>query len=204
MISDQRRAASTTNGEARDKLLEATARLISTEGLSAATSRSIATESGENLGSITYYFGSKDALVSEALAVSARRLISPVLERLSDPDEDPVMRMLAAVQMLVELLENNTDQLPAYAQGLASAATRPGHDSEVQRLHRDLRQLLAEGIEAQAEAGQLPTWIRPDQMASLIVSLVNGVALAVAIQPDDIDVPAVASQFGQLLISARN
>ena len=204
MISDQRRAASTTNGEARDKLLEATARLISTEGLSAATSRSIATESGENLGSITYYFGSKDALVSEALAFSARRLISPVLERLSDPDEDPVMRMLAAMQMLVELLENNADQLPAYAQGLASAATRPGRDSEVQRLHSDLRQLLAEGIEAQAEAGQLPTWIRPDQMASLIVSLVNGVALSVAIQPDDIDVPAVASQFGQLLISARN
>ena len=204
MITSQRRAASATNGEARDKLLEATARLISGEGLSSVTSRSIARESGENLGSITYYFGSKDALISEALAFSARRLINPVLDRLSDPDVDPVLRMLAAVQMLVELLANNTDQLPAYAQSLATAATRPGQGAEVQRLHSDLRKLLAVGIEAQVAAGQLPNWIRADQMASLIVSLVNGVALSVAIQPDEVDVPAVATQFGQLLIAARN
>lgn len=41
---------------ARDRLIAATARLISTGGPQAATSRAIADAAGENLAAITYYF----------------------------------------------------------------------------------------------------------------------------------------------------
>lgn len=169
----------------------------------AATSRAIADAAGENLAAITYYFGSKDDLVSESLAAAARTIIEPVVAHLIDPSQDPVWKLVAATNLLRQILERDQDHLPAYVQSLASGVTDGTVKSEIQRLHRELASILAAEMAAQSKAGTLPKWVKPEPMAQLIIALVNGVAISVATDPDDTDAPAIAAQLTQLLLAAR-
>lgn len=63
--------------------------------------------------------------------------------------------------------------------------------------------MLAAEMQNQLERGLLPAWVNPSAMAQLIVALVNGVAIAVATDPDGTDATAIAGQFAQLLVTAR-
>ena len=58
--------------ETRQALLSATRRCIGRRGLAATTSREITAEADANLAAITYHFGSKDDLVTEALLEGIR------------------------------------------------------------------------------------------------------------------------------------
>jgi len=74
----QRRSATdAANPGVRRRLLDATVELVGTGGPQTATSRGIASAAGENLAAITYYFGSKEELLAEAMAATARQLTSP-------------------------------------------------------------------------------------------------------------------------------
>ncbi len=54
--------------ENREKLLHAALRLLGTKGYANTTARDLVQESGTNLASIGYHFGSKEALLNEAIA----------------------------------------------------------------------------------------------------------------------------------------
>ncbi len=204
MTPSQRRSSPSSDAHARTRLISATTDLIAKSGPTSVTSRAIAAEAGANLGSITYYFGSKDELVAQSLATVARTLIEPVVDLLRDQSIDPATKMLAAMQMLQQILANNKDQLPAYVQSLAAAPVNATVRTEIQRLHRELADVLAVEMTTQRDEGSLPSWVIPESMAQLIVSLVNGVALSVTTDPSNADPPAVAAQFAQLLLAARS
>ena len=51
----------------RDALLEAARRLILEKGFAATTARDLVSASGTNLGSIGYHFGSREALLGQAM-----------------------------------------------------------------------------------------------------------------------------------------
>jgi len=203
MTSLQRRAAPATTAETRTRLVDATAQIIRTGGPHAATSRAIAEEAGENLGAITYYFGSKDDLVATALMANARSLIEPVVNELSRQAVDPVVKLLTAVRMLNDILGDHRDELPTYVHGLSATQHDVAVRDEIRRLHRGLANVLAAEMRTQKVRGLLPAWVDPSAMAQLIVALVNGVAIAVATDPDETDATAIAGQFAQLLLTAR-
>ena len=70
----------------RDQLLEAAARLYAETGYRGTTTRRIATEAGVNEITLFRHFGSKDALMREAIA---RAGASPVRQMLPDRPRDP-------------------------------------------------------------------------------------------------------------------
>lgn len=185
------------------RLLDATAQIIRSDGPHAATSRAIADKARENLGAITYYFGSKDQLVAAALAANARSLIEPVVRELTRQDVDPVAKLLAAVGLLNNILGEHRDELPGYLHGLSASQNDVGIRDEIRQLHRSLITVLAAEMRMQQDDGLLPMWVNPSAMAQLIVALVNGVAIGVATDPDETDAIAIAGQFAQLLIAAR-
>jgi AcrR family transcriptional regulator len=51
----------------REQLLDAARRLLVERGSARITARDLVAESGTNLGSIGYHFGSKDALINAAI-----------------------------------------------------------------------------------------------------------------------------------------
>ena len=203
MTPGQRRAPRTSTSSTRDRLVDATVDLIGTNGPQAATSRAITEAADANLGAITYYFGSKDALVAHAMAAVARTLLEPVVAELTRRDVDPVQNLLGSIQMLNRLFNENHELLPAYLHTLAAAATDDSVQDAVRELHRTLVSVLQESISHQQREGLLPAWITPEPMAQLILATANGIIVAAATDPDRTNETAIGAQFAQLLLSTR-
>lgn len=166
------------------------------------TAREITGRASANLASIPYYFGTKDALVAEALIADARDLVAPVMELLGS-DVPAVDRASEAVTVLNDLFAQSRDQVPGYLSALASAPHVPAVQAGLAELWADLRLSLSDDIAAQQVAGHLPAWVVPDAMASLIIDLVNGVVVASVTDPDGPTHHEVAGQFLMLLLAAR-
>ncbi|MEP7047824.1 MAG: TetR/AcrR family transcriptional regulator [Ilumatobacteraceae bacterium] len=203
MRHDQRRSAGDLPVPTRRALIAATQRLLAAGGVAALTSRAIADEARANLASITYYFGSKENLVTESMVASARELLAPVASTLRS-DSEPTTKLLQSVTLLNRILDEHRNALGAYVQALAASPTNPSIAAALQTLHRDMSALLAEQIADQRSAGQLPVWVEPAAMAELIVAVVHGTLLAAVIDPRHTDEAAIASQFTQLLLGLRH
>lgn len=194
----QRRAAN-ESGAARGRLLDATCRLIASEGIGAATSRRITDAAGENLASITYYFGSKHALVAEALVSEVERLVEPAMRAL-EGDGDPVQRLLGATTDLLGTFADERERAPAYLAALVEATRGAGGAAEV--IGR-LRTRLAAVVDQLVADGAAPRWVDADAMAALILATANGIALQVCVDPDGPSAEAQAAQLANLFVAAR-
>lgn len=190
-----------TSGSTRSELIEATRTAIRDLGLGGATAREITGRAEANLASIVYHFGSKDALVTEALLTETRELIAPVLVLLADDRPGPE-RAAEAVVVLEDLFERSRNQVPVYLAALAAAPHSPPVAEGLADLWVDVRAALAEDVARQLAALALPTWVDPQAMAALILSLVNGVVIASVVDPEGPGHRAVAAQFLSLLLAA--
>jgi len=188
-------------GATRARLLEGAVDCVRRDGLVGATSRAITTTAGANLGAITYYFGSKDALLAEALLGVIRQQLDPVLTILSGADGDARGRMLAAVAALLSGFEAVRQDAPVYLEALVNAARFPALAAGLSGLLAQLRRFLAEQV-AQVKAGEhLPDWIDPRATADLLIAVAHGIVLTAVVDPDGADPAAVAAQFATLLLA---
>jgi AcrR family transcriptional regulator len=190
-----------TTAATRQRLLTATREAIRDRGLQAATAREIAGRASANLAAIPYHFGSKDALVTEALVSEARDLLAPVWELLGS-ERPPVERASSAVAMLNDLFDGARAQVPVYLAALSTAPHSPDVQAGLGDLWTELRERLARDIAAQSAEGDLPSWVDPSAMAALILAVVNGVVVSSIIDPNGPDHRAVAAQFLALLMTA--
>lgn len=197
VIAGQRRAAS-GRGAARVRLLDATCELIASEGIGAATSRRITDVAGENLAAITYYFGSKDSLLAEALVAEVERLVEPAIRAL-EGDGDPVQRLTDAITDLLRTFANERDRAPAYLAALVEATRGAGGTAEV--IGR-LRSRIAVVVGQLVADGAVPHWVDADAMAALIIATANGIALQVCVNPDGPSADAQAAQLASLFVAA--
>ncbi|WP_213455461.1 TetR/AcrR family transcriptional regulator [Rhizomonospora bruguierae] len=83
----------------RDALLAGARQCLTTKGYARTTARDIVAASGANLGSIGYHFGSKDALMNEAL-MQATGEWSRELEKALTTDVDPAAGRLDRLAMI--------------------------------------------------------------------------------------------------------
>jgi AcrR family transcriptional regulator len=185
----------------RDRLVTATREAIRDVGLPAATAREITGRAAANLAAIPYHFGSKDALVTEALVSEARELLAPVWEVLGS-DRPALERATSAVAVLNELFDGALAQVPVYLAALSSAPHSPDVQAGLAELWSELRDRLSLDIATQADAGLLPAWVEPAAMAALILAVVNGVVVSSVVHPNGPDHRAVAGQFLALLMTA--
>ena len=185
----------------REQLISATREAIRDVGLPSLTVREIVGRASANLASIPYHFGSKSALVAEALVAEVRELIAPVLVLLAS-DRPPADRAGQAIAVLNELFDRNRAQIPVYLAALAESAHSPDVRDGLAGLWREVRTRLADDISRQIEFGQLPDWVSPDAMAALISAVVNGVVIASVVDAEGPDHREVATQFLLLLLVA--
>jgi len=185
----------------REQLIRATREAIRDVGMPATTAREIVGRASANLASIPYHFGTKDALVAEAMIAEAHELVAPVLALLAG-DRPAVERASEAVAMLNELFEASRAQVPVYLAALAAAPHTPRVRTGLGSLWADLRARLADDIARQVDEGRLPAWVSPSAMAAAILSMVNGVIVGSVLDPDGPDHREVAAQFLALLLAA--
>ena len=184
-------------------MIAATRRVITEHGVVGASSRSITSAAGENLASITYYFGSKDALVTTALIAHVRDLIDPVLVELH-ADGPLADKLIRCVTLLNALFSEHRNELPAFVECLATASRNPAVAAELQALSDQLTGAITDEIGRQQTAGAIPTWVQPQPMGRLIVSIVHGVIVRATIDPTftTADAFAIGHQFIALTAAA--
>jgi AcrR family transcriptional regulator len=189
--------------DTRQRLLEAAWGCIRDDGLDGATSRSITSAANANLGAITYHFGSKEALLAEAVVAAIGRLIAPAMQALTETDLDPASRLLAVIAYLQASYRGAADDAPAYLEVLIQSRRAPLLRERLGEMLGELRAALAALMAEYKSLGLLPEWVETEPMAALLLAVAQGVVLQTVVDGAGPGAGAMASQFSELLLAAR-
>jgi len=120
----------------RSNLIEGTLRCLERLPPDRVTARAIAAESGANLASIAYHFGSKYDLVTEATIEGLDRWLAEIDDRLAAlPADEPDARFQLAVEVMNATRRRHTGLARNFVGALARAQSDP-----------KVKALLAEGF----------------------------------------------------------
>jgi AcrR family transcriptional regulator len=196
----QRRSKARRDTGTRDRLVAAARTCLREHGREQASSRAVADVAGANLAAITYHFGSKEQLLTEALAAELAEWTEPALQALTGPG-DPAARLLDAVAILDATFEDARDRVPALLEVFVHASHHRNGRDPLGRTWGALRVRLADVITELREAGAAPAWVDADAMASLILAVVAGTVVSSAVDTGT-DHRAIGAQFASLLLAA--
>src|SRR5216684_313658 len=104
----------------RNQLIKGAIRCLQTKGYARTTARDIAAASGANLASIGYHFGSKEALLNEAMIrLFKRRNWSVGEPALADGDASPLERMTALFTAAIDVFKAPRQLFVAFIEAIA-------------------------------------------------------------------------------------
>ena len=118
----------------RSNLVEGTLRCLHRLPPERVTARAIAEESGANLASIAYHFGSKDALVTEAVVAGLDRWLEDVAAALDELDAAEPSALLRRAD---DVIDATRRQHAGLARNFLVALARAQHDSRVREVLTD-------------------------------------------------------------------
>ena len=161
----------------KQELLEGTLRSLERLPPERVTARVIAEESGANLASIVYHFGSKDELITEAVILGLDRWLDEIETEMGDVSgESESERFRSATKVM----ERSRRRHLALARNFVTALARAQHDAR-------LRDLLAEGFHrTRPELARL-LGLGDDRAgedaAALVLALFYGLLIQVLLDP---------------------
>lgn len=162
----------------RSRLLEGTLRCLERLPPERITARAIAEESGANLASITYHFGSKKNLVTEAAIEGLDRWLEDIDRGL---DELPHQTSAARFRRAAEAVEASRQRHMGLARNYLGALARGQHDPRV-------REMLAAGFRRSRPNVASVLGLGDDQAgvdaAGLLLSMFHGLLLQVLLDPE--------------------
>jgi AcrR family transcriptional regulator len=174
-------------------ILDATLRLVAAPGGAAVRLRDVARSSGVSVGSLQYYFDSRDQLIREAFDQHARDVVD-LVALAGDPSALPQARLGAVVEAAV--LRQDLRQSAALWMEFVTAGL---HDNQLRALlagaYEAWRELLAEVVRAGTESGDFRPLLPAETVVACLVALIDGFELAVAIDVADATPAAIAGKI---------
>lgn len=169
----------------REQLLAAARTLLERQGYAHTTARDLVAESGTNLASIGYHFGSKAALLNQAIEDSfaewARQLADLVM---ADPDATPIQRAWATWAAVRDALPQHGPLLQAYVEALAQAQREPSLRAQLAEHMNAVRTMVAERVAQSLDDGTPPSDPRCRAVASFVIAVCDGLAVQYLLDPD--------------------
>lgn len=162
----------------RARLIDGTVRCLERLPAEQVTARAIAAEAEANLASITYHFGSKDALVTAAIIEGLDRWLADIDRRLRDLGaNNPATRFRQAATAI----EASRREHEGLARNFIRALARAQHDPTV-------RALLVEGFRRSRSDVAAVVGLGEDQVGQdaggLVLALFHGLLLQTLLDPD--------------------
>lgn len=167
-------------GASRDALLEGAIACLQERGYARTTARDITRASGANLAGIGYHFGSKDALLVEALGESCRRWVSQ-LGRVASAETDPRLWLESAE--LAQVFAANRGLCVAFVEALAVAQHDDRVRAQLAEIYRELRSGLGNLLEALGGANGA---FDATAQASVLLGLVDGLLIQWLLDPGQV------------------
>lgn len=168
----------------RDDLLAAARRLIEQRGYAHITARDLVAESGTNLASIGYHFGSKAALLHAAVEAAfedwAGQLAAMVM---ADPAATPIERAWTTWAAVLDALPERRAMLQAYIEALAQAQRDPSLHAQLAAHLDHVRAMVAERAAQSLGDGSTADDPRCRAIASFVMAVCDGLSMQFLVDP---------------------
>lgn len=168
--------------DSRDVILDATERLMSTQGYAATSISHIRRETGLPASSIYWHFGSKEGVLAAVMERGAERYFAQIPR--NSPDIETRRAAVAKLMVanpdffrLMYMLSLERSDHPAVA-----AAIRRVRDTAISGFADVIRQMLPDGV-APEQADRVVT-----ELAAVATAMSDGVFFAEHLEPDSTDV----------------
>ena len=167
----------------REEIVAAAARVISREGMDAATVRRIALEAGYSSGVLDHYFHDKDDILLSALRASHARIRRRVLAAMEGLSGLAALRVLLSDNLPIDDQRRDETRLEMqfWARSIADEALASVQRTEADELRREVRRRVREAI----EAGEWPAALPAEHAADELLTFVDGVSVHAVLYPAD-------------------
>jgi AcrR family transcriptional regulator len=163
----------------RRELSQAAVRLIARDGLDAATTRALASESGWTTGVLKHYFVGKDDLLRHALL----ELEAVNRERLAVAEGEEATGYDALRAAIVAILRDEPAHAKVWIAFLSRAATDPAIGREMRRGSRAWQRRWAELVRRGQADRSIRSDVDADEVAIELWALLSGLRIAALFNP---------------------
>ena len=170
----------------RRQILKAAVQVIASKGLCDTGIKDVADQAGTSPALVIYYFGTKDALLAEALAFAEDRFYAQTA--------DAVAGMASARDRLVELVrcscsvgeaEDDFDEWVLWLDLWARAAHKPDVARDRQAMDQRWRTTIGEIVRQGQAAGEFAP-VDADAFALRLAALIDGLAVLVVLKDPEV------------------
>lgn len=170
----------------RDALLDAARRLILEKGFAATTARDLVAASDTNLGSIGYHFGSREALLNQAI----EELFDEWTEVLAgaafaEEGASALERLTASWRATQATLDEHRALIRAFIEALAHAERSPAFRKQMRSHYRRSQRAVARLVEAALGPEAVARGADPMVVAVFLIAVFDGLAIQFRIAPED-------------------
>lgn len=180
-------------GSSREQLLEAASRVFGRHGYEGASMNQIAAEAGFSKGALYWNFASKEDLFFALLDQTDERLRVLMSLMAAAPSGAEISPGLS--RNLARVLDEQRDTVLLFHEYSALAVRDPATAARYAKRNAQLRKEIATVIAARQKARGVVPVVPPEQIATVVIALVDGLSIERLTEPD-----AVPDElFGRIL-----
>jgi len=166
----------------REDLLRAARQCLEDKGYARTTARDLVAVSGTNLASIGYHFGSKEALLNQAIVDAFEEWSDQVVDiSLEGREQAPLDAMAASWVEMVESFGPNRSLLVAFVEALAQAERSPELRDQLAAHYQRCRETIARAVASSVGEAE---GMDPEAVASFLMAVCDGLILQWLLDPE--------------------
>jgi AcrR family transcriptional regulator len=170
----------------RDALLEGAVECLRTKGYSRTTARDIAAAADASLASIGYHFGSKDALLNEAIIRGCEQWTIRLGEAASaSPDASPLEQMAASWIELLGALDEMRPIFVGFIEAVGQSAWSEELRAQMAAHYKRVRLAITEMVRASLGSAAEDLGADPTAVASFLLAVCDGLAIQWLLDPEE-------------------
>ena len=168
----------------RDQLIEGAIECLRTKGYSRTTARDIAAAANANLASIGYHFGSKEALLNEAITRTCEQWTVRLGEVSSAaPDASPLEQMAASWVAMIAAFEEMRPVLVGFVEAVGQSAWSDDLREPMAAHYRRVRGTITEMVSSSLGPAAEELGANPKVVASFLLAVCDGLVLQWLLDP---------------------
>jgi AcrR family transcriptional regulator len=170
----------------REKLLRGAMDCLREKGYARTTARDLVAASGANLASIGYHYGSKEALLNEAIAVGFREFVAEVERATFAAESDTsVGRLQRSLSAMVDRFAEIEPLVASFVEAFPQAVRSPELRERLAESYEEDRTAGADMIVRSVEAdGMSLDHEHAETLASVLTALCDGLMLQWLLDPE--------------------
>ena len=171
----------------RDRLLQGAIECLRTKGYAHTTARDIAAAANANLASIGYHFGSKDALLNEAIIRGCEEWTKRLGEAaFAGADDSPLGRMAASWVAMIESFEELRPVMVGFIEAVGQSAWSDELREQIAAHYRTVRETVAEMVRVSLGDRAEEVGADPKVVASFLIAVCDGLVMQWLLDPTEV------------------